>query len=525
MDYLKQYRSFISSHYLSDGVRITAAILTPVLVFGYFGMLTVGLTVALGALSVSITDAPGPIQHRRNGLMICSLLVFVMALLAGFAEPYPWLFALLLPLMCFVFSIIGVYGARATGVGLASLIAFVIQTQRRFVGMEVVYNALYILAGGCWYLVLSSLLYSLRPYRIIQQALGDYVMSVAAYLRAKASFYDTGFSYEKDYADILSVQVKVQSQQALVAELLFKTQSVVKESTFIGRVLMMVFLDVADLFEIVMTSHQDYEKLHGYFDETGILEEYRQLINTLAEELDQVGIALKSGRRSDHDEKVDEEISAEREHLKTLRAKKLDPANLEGFISLRHILDSIDELSTRIRSLHQYTGYDKKLRKKKIETPDPETFISHQPLDPQLVFDNLSLRSNIFRHSLRIAAAALFAYIISWFLPLGHGYWILLTVIVILKPGYGLTRTRNLERLGGTIIGALLGALVLYLVRDRTAIVVILALSMLGAYSFMRKTYFISVILMTLYILLMFYLLDPHDFKTILTDRIIDTAI
>jgi uncharacterized membrane protein (TIGR01666 family) len=525
VDYLKQYRNFVSSHYLSDGVRITAAILTPVLLFGYFNLLPVGLAVALGALSVSITDAPGPIHHRRNGLMVCSLLVFAMALLAGYAEPYPWLFALLLPVMCFVFSIIGVYGARATAVGLASLIIFVIQTQQRVTGMEVVYNALFILAGGAWYLVLSSLLYSLRPYRIIQQALGDYVMSVAAYLRAKAVFYDKGFSYEKDYADILSVQVKVQAQQALVAELLFKTRSVVKESTHTGRVLMMVFLDVTDLFEIVMTSHQDYEKLHGYFGESGILEEYRQLINTLAEELDQVGIALKSGRRSGHDETVDEEISTEREHLKALRAEKLDPANLEGFISLRHILDSIDELSTRIRSLHQYTGYDKKLRKKKIDRPDPETFITHQPLDAQLVFDNLSFRSNIFRHSLRISAAALFAYIISWFLPLGHSYWILLTVIVILKPGYGLTRTRNFERLVGTIIGALLGALLLYLVRDRTVIIVFLGVSMIGAYSFMRKTYFISVILMTLYILLMFHLLEPQDFKTILTDRIIDTTI
>jgi hypothetical protein len=44
---------------------------------------------------------------------------------------------------------------------------------------------------------------------------------------------------------------------------------------------MMVFMDVADLFEVAMTSHQDYEKLHRYFDDTEILTEYRHLINTL----------------------------------------------------------------------------------------------------------------------------------------------------------------------------------------------------------------------------------------------------
>jgi uncharacterized membrane protein YccC len=41
----------------------------------------------------------------------------------------------------------------------------------------------------------------------------------------------------------------------------------------------------------------------------------------------------------------------------------------------------------------------------------------------------------------------------------------------------------------------------------------------------MRKQYFVSVTLMTLYLLLMFHLLEPHDFKMILQDRIIDTAI
>jgi uncharacterized membrane protein (TIGR01666 family) len=525
MDYLKQYRSFINSYYVSDGVRTTIAILTPVLVFGYFEMLSTGLVVALGALSVSLTDTPGPVNHRRNGLIVCSILVFAMALVAGYAQNIHWLFMILLPVFCFAFSMIGVYGARATAVGLAALVVLVLQTQHQLQGVAVLYSALYLLAGSIWYMLLSAVLYTIRPYKIIQQALGEYVMATAEYLKAKAAFYDTGFSYEKNYEEIAKAQIDVQEKQALVSELLFKTRDIVKESNHTGRVLMMVFLDVSDLFEIVMTSHQDYEKLHNYFDATGILEEYRKLINTLAEELDTIGIALKSGRRSDHDEKIDEELLEERKHLQQLRSEKLGPDNLEGFISLRHILDSIDEIATRVRTLHQYTAYDKKLRKKKFSVPDPETFITHQSVDPQLIIDNLSFRSNIFRHSLRISGAVLFAYLLAETLKLGHSYWILLTVIVILKPGYSLTRRRNMERVSGTVIGTVIGALLLYLVHDRTAIVIMLALSMVGAYSFMRKQYFIGMILMTLYILLMFHLLEPQDFQTILKDRIIDTAI
>ncbi len=525
MDYLKQYRSFINSHYLNDGVRMTVAVLSPVLLFAYYNRLDIGLAMALGALSVGITDNPGPIHHRRNGLVVSNLLVFAVALAGGLSQSIPWLFMIVLPLFCFLFSLIGVFGARATAIGLACMIVLVLQTQHHLAGAAIVYNALYVLLGGAWYVLLSGILYKLRPYKIIQQALGEYVLSVADYLSTKAAFYDPGFSYEKNYSEIVTAQGAVQAQQAVVAEMLFKTRSIVKESTHTGRVLMMVFLDVSDIFEIVMTSHQDYEKLHTYFDETGILLEYRQLINGLAAELDKVGLALQSGRRSTHDTKIDDELLEERKHLQALRADKMDPGNLEGFISLRHILDSIEELATRIRTLHQYTSYDKKLRRKKIEAPDAESFITHQSIDIQLLIDNLSFRSNIFRHSLRISAAALFAYIIAGFLPLGHSYWILLTVVVILKPGYSLTKQRNIERLTGTIAGTAMGASLLYLVDDKTTILIFLTISMIGAYSFMRKSYLVSTILMTLYLLLMFHLLEPQGFTTLLAERILDTAI
>jgi hypothetical protein len=62
MDYIKEYKSFTNSHYLSDGIRITAGIVLPAVTFNYFNLLPVGIVVSLGAMSVSITDTPGPIQ-------------------------------------------------------------------------------------------------------------------------------------------------------------------------------------------------------------------------------------------------------------------------------------------------------------------------------------------------------------------------------------------------------------------------------------------------------------------------------
>jgi len=525
MDYLKEYRSFINSHYLAEGVRISAGVLVPVLLLSHFGLLPIGITIAMGALCVSVTDNPGPILHRRNGLIACTLIVFLVSLITGLTCFIPWLFFIVLPVFCFFFSMIGVYGARAGAIGIGALLVMVLQYQHHYEGWEMLYNSLYVLAGGVWYTLLSLALYTLRPYKLIQQALGEFVMAAAEYLRAKSSFYEKDVDYEESYRQLLSKQIAVQEKQNLVAELIFKTRSIVKESTHTSRVLMMVFLDVSDLFERTMTSHQDYDKLHHYFDNTGILKEYHELILELSDELDTIGIALKSGRPSGQNPLIEKDILKERDRLQQLRLTEMDTSNIEGFISLRHILDSIDDIAGRIKTLHHYTSYDRKLRRKKIQTPDPEDFISHQDFDPKLLVDNLSFRSNIFRHSLRITLAALSAFLVALFLPVGHGYWILLTSILILKPAYSLTRKRNIQRLTGTVIGAIIGVGFLYVVKDKTVIIIALATCMILAYSFMRTQYLISVLMVTLYVLFMFRLLDPGEFKDILADRVIDTLI
>ncbi len=525
MDYIKEYRRFIYSHYLADGVRITAGVLLPSLILGYYGHLQLGIFISLGALCVSITDNPGPIHHRRNGLLICSAMIFGVALMVGFAMPVKWLFMILLPVLCFFFSMIGVYGARATAIGIAALLVMVMMTHESMTGWQVVYFALYILGGGLWYTGLSLVLYSLRPYKLIQQAMGEYVLSAATYLRARAGFYAAEADIDECYRDLMHAQIDVQQKQDLVAELLFKTRSIVKESTHTSRILMMVFLDVSDLLERAMTSHQDYRKLHTYFDDTGILPEYGAIIRILADEMDEIGLSLISGKTSGYDAGIDKELVTEREHLQQLRVKSLNPGNLEGFISLRHILDSIDDIAGRIRTLHQYTSYDRNLKRIKTDTPDPSKYVTRQTIDPQQFWDNFSLNSNIFRHSLRITIAAFAAFIIGQILPFGRGYWILLTVIVILKPGYTLTRQRNIQRLVGTLIGAAIAGGILFFVKNNTAILVLLALSMIGGYSFMRWKYLPSVVMITMYLLFMFHILEPNDFSEVVQERIVDTLI
>ena len=525
MDYLKEYKSFINSHYLSQGVRITIGVILPAIVLSYFNLLSIGIVVSLGAMSVSLTDSPGPIHHRRNGMIACNLVVFVIALLTGFSSRFPFLLGLVIFLSCFSFSMIGVYGSRATAIGLSALLVLVLNIDRPLFGIAIFLNALYILAGGAWYLLLSLVLYSFRPYKLSQQALGEGLQSTADYLRIKASFYHNTPDYDKSYQRLLEQQIDLHQKQDLIRELLFKSRSLVKDSTNTSRILVMIFLDIVDLFESIMTSHQDYKALHLFFDNYDILQQYQQVMYTMANELDEIGIAVKSGKVSSESPRLVLQIQELRKKFLAFRDQYRTAENVEGFISLRQILDSIGDIADRLHTLHSYTGYDKTISNKFEAEVDYDQFVSHQDIEPQLLKENLSLHSNIFRHSLRVSIATLLGYIISKFLPFGHSYWVLLTIIVILKPAYSLTKKRNYERLFGTIAGALIGILVLHFFKDKTLLLAFMIFFMICTYSLLRIRYLLSVLFMTPYILLLFHLLNPSGFDTILSDRLIDTGI
>ncbi len=90
---------------------MTAGILIPAFVINFFGMLPVGIVLSLGALFVSGTDSPGPIHHRRNGMLCCIVSVFIVVVLSGLVSKSPVLLGLFLVAACFFFSMINVYGA------------------------------------------------------------------------------------------------------------------------------------------------------------------------------------------------------------------------------------------------------------------------------------------------------------------------------------------------------------------------------------------------------------------------------
>src|SRR5579872_7255139 len=116
MDYIREYKSFVNSYNLSGAVRITFGIIFPAIVLSCFSNLSAGIVVSLGAMCVGNTDNPGPIHHRRNGMIACSLIVFAVTLLTGLASGNPLLTGAMIFFFCFFFSMMGIYGSRASSI-------------------------------------------------------------------------------------------------------------------------------------------------------------------------------------------------------------------------------------------------------------------------------------------------------------------------------------------------------------------------------------------------------------------------
>ncbi|MBK7883677.1 MAG: FUSC family protein [Chitinophagaceae bacterium] len=463
-----------------------------------------GITLSIGALCVSVTDSPGPVKHRINAMLICILLIGIVTVLVNYASHSTIFLGLIIFISGFVFSMLTVYGIRSSSVGIAALLIMILNMQNPIHGIAIWTNALYIMAGGMWYLLFSILLYRIRPYKIIQQILGDFIDSIASYLKTRGSFYAKDPDYDKTYQLLLQQQIHVQAQQDLLSELLFKTRAIIKESTHTARALLKLYLDATDLFETIMTTYSEYKVLHNQFDDTGILEEYHQHIIALAYELEAIGLAAKSGLPSVSTRNNIKNIQNTRAHFETLRQNYMTNSTVDDFISIGRILINLEGMAEKIDSLHHYTRYDKKIKKSDPEATNPVNYTQSQDIRLSLFFNNLNLKSNIFRHSLRVALALLLGYLIALYFKIGHSYWILLTIVVILKPAYSLTKKRNTDRLIGTFLGILIGIIILYGIKNNTALLIVMIFFMAAGYVFMRTNYFISVLLMTPYLVIFF---------------------
>ncbi len=274
------------------------------------------------------------------------------------------------------------------------------------------------------------------------------------------------------------------------------------------------------MYEQIMVTHYDYNHIREKFQSTGILKQIADMILSMANEVDNIAFMVLSNTRNKH--KPD--FITGLEQLK-LRIDEIG-ASGEGTsnIALKKILINLRDLNERIKSIYGY--YNSKSSDtfiKKNETGEYSKFVSKQDYAPHIFFDNLSFSSSTFKHALRVSLVCLIGFITAKYIAIGHhSYWVLLTIIVILKPGFSLSKQRNYQRLIGTIAGGIAGIAILLYIPDKDVQFILLVVLMIGTYSFLRLNYVVSVLFMTPYVLILFKFLGVGF---VVKERIVDTVI
>ena len=516
----EEISSFFYSQYFAEGLRITIGTIIPVLVCAFLGEFITGTMISLGALIIGLSDTPGAPRHRRIGMFYCTVLCVLTIALTAFVNNSLILMTITLAVLSFLFSMLSVFNARASTIGMMCILIMLINIDDTYTLQEEFTYLGYFILGGIWYMLISFSLMYVRPYRIAQQELSETIIHIADYLRLKANFYDLSKDPDENYIKLIEKQINVNEHQENLRDILFQSKRSIKDTTKVGRFLTLIFNDLIDLFEQSMTTQYDYTSVREKYKDSGILEKVKSTIVKISHELDNIAYKLNANKTPRPIYNFEIEIEKLR-----IAIEKYDIESNQNSIALKKIVINIRTITKHIHDIYQYTQ-PKTEEIVKEEIKHTKKFIKTDVLNWQSFKDNLSLESSIFRHALRMSIMLSGTYLLFNLLDYSNNgiYWILLTVMVILKPGFGLTKERNVQRLIGTIIGGIIGAIVLIFVQDMALRFGILIVFFLIAYSLFRVNYIMAVIFMTPYVLIMLSFTGVNTFE-MAKERILDTFL
>ena len=138
---------------------------------------------------------------------------------------------------------------------------------------------------------------------------------------------------------------------------------------------------------------------------------------------------------------------------------------------------------------------------------------------------SLGTSSEAGRHALRLAGVAGVAEVIAQAASLPHGYWATLTVLIVLRPDYGSTLQRGLQRAAGTVLGAGLGVATVLLAHLGSDVLLIgIGVSLFAAYAVFPVNYLFFAVFLTDFVVVLLALAGLPADQTAL-DRLIGTGV
>jgi uncharacterized membrane protein YccC len=147
----------------------------------------------------------------------------------------------------------------------------------------------------------------------------------------------------------------------------------------------------------------------------------------------------------------------------TLFAPALHALDVECMQSLENARDAADSV---------WTGVDRA-----VPTRAEQRLRKLSPVTLELLRQNWSFDSSIMRHALRTAAVCVASILLVRALHVPYGEWMALTAVIVLQPYVAHTWRKSLQRVGGTVAGGLLAALLAQFIRTPEKLIVTVSIT------------------------------------------------
>jgi len=521
--YQDDFIKFLRSTDFSKAIVLTISIVLPITIFSNIGNLEIGISIAMGCLLSSPSDVPGSFKHKVNGILAAAFLGASSFIIAGYAATLIWAVIPMLLIMIFSISYLSVYGFRASLVTFSGLLAVVLSFANLSSGIEIWQKSLLIFSGGIWYLLISIGWYFIKPERATEQLLGETMEITADYLRLRIRLLRSTKQDDKLQKELFQLQTELNEHHESLREILINARKTSGSSGY-ARKRLLIFIDLVDILELAMAHPIDYHRMRKSFEnDEDTLIIFGDFTLQLADQLERIGLSIHKNNTLPKNT-VPENLKKVKIALQKFRNKIEIGKQREAMLLLRNLFDYQSKQAQKINNIDRILRNLEDKKKLFIKENEVQKFLTQQDYSFKTLLTNLNFSSAIFRHSLRLALVVFIGYLIGDYFSLQNSYWILLTIVVIMRPNYGLTKIRTRKRIIGTLIGGAIAIGIVFFTQNTIVYAILGILSLTLAFSLIQRNYTTAAIFITLSIIFIYALLQP-EVLNVIQFRIVDTLI
>lgn len=507
----------------SKAILIAIAVTVPILLSIRWGHLEIGLALCFGAFWSSPSDVSGNFRHKKYGILFSALLVMLVSFIGGYLKFETWLLIPVLGLLTFAIAFISVYGFRASLISFSGLLALVLSFAHESKELEIYEYALLIGAGGLWYLLLAVLWYRINPKAQTEELFWETYRLTAEFLETRAKLVGPKMDRLELQSKLYEIQSKLIEHHETLREILLLSRKSSGRSSYQAKRLL-IFVELIDMLETAIANPVNYDKMDALFgDHPEFIESFQNLIFEIAGQLRIIAEAGTDQNKFPKNSKLVHYFGKVEHEIASFR-KETGTEDYEGFLMLQNLLQYLEKQFEKLKKIKWLLGNPDMGSVDLVDQAAAKRFIVAQDYDPKLLLSNFSFRSAIFKHSLRLSVTVMIGYALGNFFDFQNPYWILLTIIVIMRPSYGLTKSRTKDRIIGTLIGGAIATGFVFLIQNPYMFGALGVVSLVIAFSMVQKNYRAGATFITLTVVFVYAIIRP-DVITVIQYRVLDTLI